>query len=422
MANIFTKAVNGLTAKSHYTGTAEPMNGSIFYSIGSFFGYEQGTRNLGRYLHAYGRNPLVYMIVQKIATTTASIKRVAVDSNGDQIENSQILTLLNKPNRTQGMIEFVEEGLTYLLSTGNLFIRYVEGIGMGQELHNLNSSRMKLKIDNLGRPLEWHYTDNLGKIIAIPLDEVLHIKTSNVVDVSNSGVYFGLSPLEAAWMTVKSSDEIFGAEASIFKNRGIIGILTNETDTPMLKPEREELQKQFDEEVGGHDRYNKIKISNTKLKYIQTGMSPTDLKLLEGIMSKLRILCSVYGMPSVLFNDNETSTYNNVAEAKQSAYQEVYIPTGNKYDRELSNFLNAKMGTDEMVKIDVTSIAVLKAMTNEVAQALNNLPTAVASRFIENLTRNEAREIIGMDELESEVEGDTILGLAGRGNTNETNQ
>jgi HK97 family phage portal protein len=269
---------------------------------------------------------------------------------------------------------------------------------------------MRLKLDNSGQPETWLYENNLGNVIPYELEDILHIKTSNIVEVTNSSVYFGLSPLESAWCIVKSSNEIFSAEASIFKNRGIIGILSNETDVPMLDKDRENLQEQFDSEVGGADRYNKIKISNSKLKYIQTGMSPTDLKLLEGIMNKLRLLCAIYGLSSVLFNDNENSTYNNVLEAEKASFNNVFIPLAEQVDRELSKWLSKRLEIDENVIVDKTSIDVIKASTNEIAQALNNLSTQAQQRVIASMTRNEARDIIGLEELDSSVLGNELVG------------
>jgi len=411
MANIFQKAIQGLIGKNHVE--YQELNGSRFHTLGSFFGYELGGgSSLMKYIKAYSKNPLVYMIIEKIATTGAAITPAVLNPQGEKIENenSKVLEILNNPNKQQGRIALMETAGSYLLSTGNLFFHLLEGIGMGTELTILNSSRMKLELNKLGQPSHWIYNDNLGKLQRYELEDILHIKTSNIVDVANSGVYYGLSPLEAAWMVVCSSDEIFGAEASIFKNRGIIGILTNETDDPMLEPERRELQDQFDQEVGGHDRYNKIKISNTKLKYIQTGMSPTDLKLLEGQLSKLRIFCSIYGVSSVLFNDNDNSTYNNVAEAKASAYHESYIPLMAKIYKELSIWLSPKLGVTELVIPDQTTIQAIRSSSNEIAMALNNLPPNVAVRIVENMTRDEAREIVTLTNLEDKVEGAELVG------------
>ena len=394
--NFFKKALKGIFDPST-NGSFPSLNGSAFYQVGAFFGYDYGASELKKYLNAYGRNPLVYMIIHRIATTTAGIKRKVYNTNsGEEMISSVLGSIMESPNNEQGEQEFYEECFEYFLATGNVFIRIVLGLGMGAELRCLNSARMKLELNSIGEPLRWIYTDNKNKEIPYELDEILHIKTSNVVQVAESSVYFGLSPLEAGWMVVKSSDEILSAEASIFKNRGIIGILTNETDTPMLTPERERLQKQFQDEVGGSDRFNTIKISNTKLKYIQTGMSPTDLKLLEGIMNKLRLLCSIYGMSSVLFNDTTNSTYNNVIEAEKASYNNVFIPLANKLDREISIWLSEKLNVLETIKIDLTTIEVIKASTNEVAQALNNMSPLLANNVIANLTINEIRELAGL--------------------------
>jgi len=417
MSNFFTRAFKGIINPSTYRGP-QKLNGSIFYQIGTFFGYDYGAKELRKYLCAYGSNPLVYMIIRRIATTTAGIQRKVLDESGEQIPQSEIELIMSAPNSEQGDVEFLESCYEYLLATGNLFIKYTEGVGIGAEIVALNSSQIKIKLDNMGQPSGYVYTNNLGNDVPYELEDILHIKTSNVVDITDSGVYFGLSPLEAAWLTVKSSDEIFGAEAAIFKNRGIIGILTNETDTPMLTKERERLQGQFDSEVGGHDRYNSIKISNTKLKYIQTGMSPTDLKLLEGIMNKLRILCSVYGLSSVLFNDNDNSTYNNVESAEKASYNNVFIPLARKVLTEISIFLSDKLGVNERMVPDLTTIEAVKAATNAVAQALSNLSPQVQTRIVATMTRDEARELIELGVLSDTVLGGDLVG-DGKADTNQ---
>lgn len=418
MANIFTKALKGLFNVQE--GMIERLNGDAFYVIGNFFGYLLGDRNTARYLKAYATNPLVYMIIHKIGATSAAIQRMVIDPNTKEpIEGeSELMRVLENPNSEQGYQEFMEEAGEYILSTGNLFIEWTEGVGMGEEMVNLNPSRMKLKLTKTGDPLHWEYTDNMGKTRIIDLEDILHIKTSNIVDVKESNVYFGMSPLEAAWLVVRSSDEIFKAEASIMKNRGIMGVLTNDTDVPMLEDERQEAQEEFDKETAGSHNFNKLYITSTRLRFVQTGMSPTDLKLLEGIMNKLRILCAIYGVSSVLFNDNENSTYNNVTEAKRAAYLEAYIPLAQKLDKEISKWLSEKLGVSEEITVDLTSIEVIKASTNELAQAINNLSPLVANRVMENLTIDEIRGLVEVDALEN-GQGEGLAG-PGTGSTTAT--
>lgn len=352
-----------------------------------------------RYTKSYGSNPLVYMIVKKIAFTSASLKRVIINEAGDEILSSKLAALIDNPNKDQGRIEFLEEINEYLSITGNAFVHYVKGVGMGESLTVLKAQNVEVNCDGIGGVISYTYTypaNGGNRSVTYLAEDVLHLKTSNVVNISESDVKYGLSPLQAAWIVVQSSSEKFTAEASIFKNRGIIGILSTSSDAPMSPKERKELQSSFDEEMGGADKYNKVKISSSKLNYIQTGMSPSDLKLLEGIISSLRILCSIYGMPSVLFNDNEKSTFNNFEQAVKVAHNDVYIPLANKVDRELSRFINRKIGTNEFISVDLTSIEVIKGSTNEVAQALNSMNERLSVIAIQSMTDDEIRDIIGL--------------------------
>jgi len=396
--NIIKRFFNSTVNKSY--GVSLPSYSSIsLETIGDFFSFSTGKTTIKKYTKSYGENPLLYMVVKKIAFTSGSINRIAVNEQGDEITSSKVLDLINKPNSEQGRIEFLEQVNEYLCTTGNCFIHYVKGIGMGEELIILKAQNVVINCDSLGMVVSYTYSypSNGGtKEIKYDTEDILHLKTSNIVNVDELNVKYGLSPLQAAWIVVQSSSEKFKAEASIFKNRGIIGILTNATDTPILPQERERLQGEFDQEMGGADKFNKVKISSSKLNYIQTGMSPSDLKLLEGIVSSLRIICSVYGMPSVLFNDNERSTFNNFEQAVKIAFNDVYIPLGNKVDRELSRFLNNKLNTNEFIRIDLTSIDAIKGSTNEVLQALNSMGERLGTIAIQSMTDDEVRDIIGL--------------------------
>jgi HK97 family phage portal protein len=394
--NIFKRVANAITNKNHtFTLTSNSTN--RFGILNGVLDYLTGKKSFKAYTKAYGDNPLVYMIIKKISFTSASIKRVATDSNGTIIDNSKLLEFLENPNQEQGMLELYEEINEYLSTTGNAFIHWVEDNMGGGAVEVLDVGMVEVICDNAG-VVRYDYTHN-SIVTPIQPDNILHIKSGNIVDPKTK---LGLSPLQAGWIVVQSSSEKLNADASIFKNRGIVGLLTNDTDVPMLDKEVKNTQDSFQQTAGGSDNYNKIAVTNTRLRFLQTGMSPTDLKLLEGILSSLRILCGLYGMPSVLFNDNETSTYNNVSEAKQTAYTDVYIPLGKKVDKALSQFLNGKLKVNEKIVIDVTSIEVLKATTNELAQALSSLRPLLANKVLEAMTENEIREVVDLGVLTSD--------------------
>jgi HK97 family phage portal protein len=417
--NFIKRALNTLYTKSVTEVPQNVLYGDKLNVFETYFDWILGKGGeFSKYTKSYGENPLVYMVVNKIAFNSASIKRIAVNENGDEILNSKLLSILATPNEDDDEIEFRQKINEYLLLTGNAFIKIIKGEGMGVQLTVLHTPDVEIKINKIGDIVRYKYVLIDGTTVYYEVDDILHIKTSNVVNVRNSQVKYGLSPLQSAWIVVTSSMEKLKADASIFKSRGIIGILTSDSDTPMLDPERQRLQKSFDKDTSGADKFNKIHITSSRLKFLQTGMSPTDLRLLEGILSSLRLICGVFGMPSVLFNDNDSSTYNNISEAKITAFTDVYIPLAIKVDKELSKWLSNLLNISESLLIDKKSIEVLKSSTNEVAQSLSRIPTNVAQRAVETMTKDEVREhILGMDSLGTG--GDELIGQANNTQSND---
>jgi len=397
------------TGKSYISSTPN-MNSTVQSStyvkvLNDFFGFYNNYDNR-KFLASYGENPLVYMVVNKIAETAASLDIAIVNEEGEKIEgDSVILDLLDNAKLRQEIQE------SFLLC-GNAYILHTMGFGgLGNELEVLKVQLLELELNSMGDLVRYKYTTPSGTVYYYDPEEVCHLSTSNVVNVGSTSILQGLSPLQAAWTLIQSSTEKFSASASIFKNRGIIGILTNKSDAPMIPKERERLQDELDSEMGGSDRFNKIKISTSDLSYIQTGMSPTDLKLLEGLMTDLRLICAIYGMPSILFNDNDASTYNNVSEAKITAYSDVYVPTNNIILSGLTEFLNGRLNTDDRIVTDVTTIEELKATTNRLLQIINSMDSRVAAEFIKAMTIDELRAV---GELEGLNNNELVATLNGK--------
>lgn len=374
------------------------VNNLDFEKMKNFFSWGNDKKSIKNYLDSYAKNPLVYMVVNKISQTTAAMPRIVVDDNGAEVNESSVEKLISNPNSEQSQIEFNEEINESLLLAGNAYIYFEkeESDLINDRLFVLKPDQITPKFSKLGVLLYWEYIDEFGRIKTYDVDNVLHIKTSNIVKDDNNHYSTGLSPLEAGWIIVQSSDQKFEAEASIFKNRGIIGVLSSNSDTPMLPAERQRLQEEYDKEMGGASKFNRVKISSTKLNYMQTGMSPTDLKLLEGIISSMRLICGLYGMPSVLFNDTANSTFNNYTTAVGVSYSDVYIPLANKIDAKLSTFLSDKYNVEEYIIVDSSKVDGIKSSTNEVAQLLGGLSPLLANKIVEAMTQNEVRDVVNL--------------------------
>jgi len=361
-----------------------------------FFGksYNASTQKC---INSYGKNALVYMVVNRIASNTSVLPRQYQNEQGEKIDNSEIEKFMKNPNSYQSEIEFRQTINEYISLSGNAFILHTKGIGAGNELEVLDSANVVILIDNVGDVKGYRHTNNVGKQTTYDKEEVLHIVLSNNLSSNREDKYWGQSPIKPLWPVVSASTDLFVARSFIWKNRGVPGILTNKSDFAMKSKERQALQDSFNGEVGGPERTNQVRVATTDLNYIQMGMSPADMQLLEGNIDNLRTICAAYEMPSVLFNDMASSTYNNVQEAKKSALTDAYIPLDEKINRKLSTWLSEILGVQETIAVDISRIELLRLTTNEVAANLNNLPTNVAARVMETLTIDEARELIGLD-------------------------
>ena len=83
-----------------------------------------GTTN--RYLKAFSSNPLVFMVINRIASVTASMPISVKDSNGNELSKSIVLDMLNNPNQEQSSTEFREEVAISYETTGNAYV-LIEG-------------------------------------------------------------------------------------------------------------------------------------------------------------------------------------------------------------------------------------------------------------------------------------------------------
>jgi phage portal protein BeeE len=136
--------------------------------------------------------------------------------------------------------------------------------------------------------------------------------------------------LQAAFLTLVSSNNLFTADASLLKNKGASGVFSNESDNILTPDQRSNAQEALDALIAGPKKFGKIIQSPVKTKFMQLGMSPADLQILDSRIMKKRDLCSAYSVDSSLFNDPANKTFNNRKEAKKSLYTDAVLPLVNK--------------------------------------------------------------------------------------------
>ena len=115
-------------------------------------------------------------------------------------------------------------------------------------------------------------------------------------------------------------------------------------------------------------------------------MSVADLQLIESYNATVKDLCNIYSIPVQLLNNTESSTYNNMKEAKKAFYVNSVIPELVKVRDELNRWLSPAYGDKLYIDFDFNSIP-------ELQQEQEKLVDQLAKSFW--LTMNEKRQAMG---------------------------
>jgi HK97 family phage portal protein len=394
-----------LSGKSYSQGldlTQQDRN--LIYKLFGSFGANQIASNSNALLEqGYEGNVDVYSVIKKIVDTGKVIPRVLEQRKGDEwvrVETANSLTeLMANPNKGKQLtwIDFLEQLTIYLNAAGNGIAVGIkpEGFSTIEQLDVLPTSQVEINTNgNYFFPeATYQFTFN-GKVMTFDQEEIGHVRMFNPTPQDTDSMLWGLSPIQVAKQVVKVGNDRWDANASIFQNRGAIGMVTDRSNAPMTEPEGKLVQEAFNRRAGGTHNSGKTLVTNKDLNYIQLAMSPSDLQLIESGVVNLRTICNVYGIDSSLFNDPANKTFNNRKEASKDLYTDAIIPMNDKVDAMLNHWLVANHFPQGGFRLrsDYSSVESLQEDFNEKATTVSMLK----SNGI--ITANEARDHINLEE------------------------
>lgn len=294
---------------------------------------------------SYERNVDAFAVVKKISDIFAGCNWIVeqkVDGEWQPADDTTIHELLETPNQLKGYTwrDIDEQMVTYLLCSGNAYLYGEMLSGKIAEVDVLPSNHIEIETgDNFFLP-NLKYQFDIGSTKRIyKQGDIEHIKLFNPNYQSVEDSYKGLSVFEVAQQVVQVGNDRWDASAHLFQNRGMAGLVSDQSDRPMLKEEAEQLQKNWTKSVSGTSKYGGVRITNKDLKYISMAMSATDLQLIEQGVISLRAICNVLGLDSSLFNDPSNKTFNNRLEAEKAMYTNVIIPLADKIAAKHNNYI-----------------------------------------------------------------------------------
>jgi len=382
--------------------TSKPATENVFIPL---FSTGRANTNISEsYLidEGYITNDMVYAVAKRIAQVTASLP-VILENNGQYIddENDELKRFIFENWHDNDSLEqALFKEVLYLILTGDSY-HYAPYEYIGASLpsknyilppQNVRAWRETMSI--LSDIDRYEFNDGIS-IRKISPTEIMHCQYFNptIEGIRNNE---GLSPLQSGFDLLKATNNRNLAESSLYENRGASGIISSKNEYPITAEDREQLQRDFNNRVGGAKNANKIITVQGSVDYKQLGMSASDMELLGMRAEHLRAVCSLFGVQSVIFGDVGASTYNNMQEAMKDFYNQTCIPIMEQIlaqkNKQLIKRYNYISGQKYKLTIDKNDIDALKP------DAEKQLDSTVKLYQTGLISIDEARQILGYND------------------------
>jgi len=311
-----------------------------------------------------------------------------------ELDHTELHELLKRPNPSQSYSSWIQEIIAFGKLTGN---RYIFGIapetginkGKYKELYVLPSQNMEIHSGGIMEPVK-SYTLSYNGTYKIPANEICHIKDFNPYYDGTGSHLYGMSPLHAGLRVLQSNNEAVSTGVKYLQNQMARGVLMSD-EGDLNEEQARMLKEKFKEQYQSTDSRGDVIITPKKLSWINFGLSTSDLSLIEQYNATIKDLCNIYSVPVQLLNNTESSTYNNMKEAKKALYQNAVIPELIKIREELNRWLTPTYGQNLYIDFD---FSVVPELQEEMDKVVNQMSAAWW------LTPNEKRAAMsyGVDE------------------------
>lgn len=335
---------------------------------------------------------------------TAAIKEARwwfMDENGKEVTKTKEKDRISQPNAFQSLPEFVSQIEFFSQIFGKAYIAKMPIVGINDfSLYVIPNPLVTENQKTAGiipfapRGDILNYTVNIGN------GEYLTLEPEDIVvvnDVSSSLDRFGYadSRLVSLAKPINTFIASYDATHELLVNRGMLGIITLETGSdpiattksPLVKSEKEELQKQL-RLYGITKEQLKYAITSYKAGYVQISSNISDLGLTDIQNSCKKDIAYIYQIPSVML-DVAGSTFSNYAEAKKKFYTSDIQPAAGHIGEVLSQIYGFK-GFKLTPSFD--HIDIFQDAKRQQAAGMTSLVTALISAKLNGLmTDDEAR-------------------------------
>lgn len=331
--------------------------------------------SLGRHRFGYDRevgDPMASSIVAATVTWFAKNFPEAppalwdvTGTQEEQVRDHALLRLLQRPNEHYtGPILWWATTIDWLCNGDGYWIVIPSRAGTPVELWwapswtirpmpDLNDSSVYVSY--------YEYTID-GQTRELPPSQVIHFRYG--LDPRNERA--GLSPLKSVLREIFTDNEAVDFTASLLRNMGVPGLLVSPDSGVTISDEEAEEAKQFLSEQFTGEHRGKPLVQTAPTKIQEFGFSPEQLLLRDLRRIPEERISAVLGIPAVVVGLGaglERSTFTNMAEAREAAYESGLIPAQKILGEEIRFQLLPLFGDDPFAfrfGFDLSKVRVLQ--------------------------------------------------------------
>ena len=369
--------------------------GSIPIGVSSGFFQSQDIDSEQFAAESYNANAIVYACIRELSVAVSEpFYRVLVPTSSEPAAappGNPIQALIDHPNQSQDFYELLEDVITDLYISGNVFLYKVRnGAGKIVELRVMRPDRMTIKSDPTYGIEAYQYEINGDRYEVSPRD-MAHLKFSNYT----SDLY-GLSPLQpiASVINLDMAQIQYGKNA--FQNSGVVGGILKLSNSRIQTEEQANLIRSRWRSTFGGANQHRLAILDSDATYEKIGSSMEELAFPSLRDTTEARICMAFGVPPIIIGSVvglDRATYSNYREARQSFFTETMIPLCERIVRFLNKCLGYEFPNAGYVDADFTRVAALMEDQSKLSDRLISQWNAGL------ISLNEARAGLSLDSL-----------------------
>lgn len=308
-----------------------------------------------------------------------------------ELKSGDLYELMQHPTSNQDWATWLEELVTYLMVSGNVYI--LKERAKTRKITSLPLLRPDRMTINGGTHGAVSYTYEIGENeYTIPAEDVCHLGLPNP-----SGDLYGLAPLQVLARAVNLDLNMTDYAKVFFQNAGVPSGLLKVKRRLQSQEEASVIRSRWRSQFGGKNNFHRVAIMDDDAEYQPMASTMKDLALNELHNFTEARICAVFGVPPILIGANvglERATYSNYREARFSFNAETVQPLVNKIVRFLNYGIAYEYPNQGKFAVDKGTLL------DMIDDKESNSQRAMALFDKGLLTLNEARELVGVEAMD----------------------